>query len=174
MWVTELDSWQKPLQSFNACFTEEETWKHREANSLIQGGFTGSADLWLCGMEVAHILKIFYRNFLEVQWLRHHAFTAKRMGSFPGYQTKISQAKQRGQKKGGENLPIMRYWMIRGKENGSKRKLSQQPRDSHFIIGASEIQRTSSELQNKNRLKQRLIFYFLKRHLSPTPVKELR
>ena len=42
--------------------------------------------------------------------------------------------------------------MIRGKENGSKRKLSQQPTDSHFIIGASEIQRASRELENKNRL----------------------
>ena len=40
--------------------------------------------------------------------------------------------------------------MIRGKENGSKRKLSQQPRDSDFIIGVSEIPRTSSELENKN------------------------
>lgn len=40
--------------------------------------------------------------------------------------------------------------MIRGKENGSKRKLSQQPRDSYFIIGVSEIPRTSSELENKN------------------------
>ena len=31
-------------------------------------------------------------NFLVVQWLGHHAFTAKGMASTPGLRTKIPQA----------------------------------------------------------------------------------
>lgn len=63
--------------------------------------------------------------------------------------------------------------MIRGKENGSKRKLSQQPTDSHFIIGASEIQRASRELENKNRLKQRLNLLLLKKASKPHSSQEI-
>ena len=44
-------------------------------------------------------LQIQNRNFLAVQWLGLHAFTAKGAGSIPGWGTKIPQAAPGGQKR---------------------------------------------------------------------------
>ena len=92
MEVTELDSWQKPLQSFSAFFTEEDTQKHREENELVQGSLTGSPNLQPSGNGRCSYFKNLYENSLAVQWLGLCAFTAEGAGSFPGQGTKIPQA----------------------------------------------------------------------------------
>lgn len=67
--------------------------------------------------------------------------------------------------------------MAVGREGGSKRRLSQQPRDANLIISKSEIQRAASELQNKNGLKQMLSFLLFKKasklNKQPPPPRQI-
>ena len=49
-------------------------------------------------MYTENIKKLLRGNSLAIQWLGLHAFTAEGADSIPGWETKIPQAAQQGQK----------------------------------------------------------------------------